>query len=62
MEEKKEISRRELLKKGLKTAGYAIPAMMLLKMGSLNAWASNYGYRSPRRKYGKHDFKNYDKD
>ena len=54
MEEKKEISRRELLKKGLKTVGYAIPAMMLLKMGSLNAWASNYGYRPPRRKYGKH--------
>jgi hypothetical protein len=62
MEEKKEISRRELLKKGLKTAGYAIPAMMLLKMGSLNAWASNYGYRPPKRKYGKYEFKNYDKD
>ena len=57
MEEKNEISRRELLKKGLKTAGYAIPAMMLLKMGSLNAWASNYGYSPPRRKYGKSKYK-----
>ena len=61
MEEKKEISRRELLKKGLKTAGYAIPAMMLLKMGSLNAWACNYGYRPPKEKDKKYKIKYKDK-
>jgi len=35
-------SRREFLKKTIKATGYAIPAMMVFRMGSTNAWAQKY--------------------
>jgi len=35
-------SRREFLKKTIKATGYAIPAMMVFKMGSTKAWAQKY--------------------
>ena len=35
-------SRREFLKKTIKVTGYAIPAMMVFKMGSTKAWAQKY--------------------
>lgn len=38
-------SRREFLKKTIKTTGYAIPAIMVFKMGSTNAWAQKYESR-----------------
>jgi len=40
--EQKEISRRDLLKKTLKTAGYTVPVLMALSSLSLNAWANSY--------------------
>ena len=41
-------SRREFLKKAIKTTGYTIPAMMVLRMGSTKAWAQKYEtQRSP---------------
>jgi hypothetical protein len=36
-------SRREFLKKACKTTGYVIPLVMVLKLGSANAWAQSYG-------------------
>ena len=36
------VTRRELLKKSLKTAGYVAPAMVFLSMASLDAWACKY--------------------
>ena len=50
------ITRRDLLKKSLKTAGYVAPAMMFLSMGSLSAWAKSYRGKpkhGPRPKPGK---------
>lgn len=39
-------SRREFLKKTIKATGYAIPAVMVFKMGSRNSWAQKYETRS----------------
>ena len=39
-------SRREFLKKTIKATGYAIPAMMVFKMGTTRAWAQKYEERS----------------
>jgi hypothetical protein len=36
------VTRRDILKKGLKTAGYVVPAMAFLSMGSLDSWAKSY--------------------
>ena len=35
-------SRREFLRKSIKATGYAIPAVMVLRMGSTRAWAQRY--------------------
>jgi hypothetical protein len=35
-------SRREFLKKTIKATGYTIPAMMVFRVGSTNAWAQKY--------------------
>jgi hypothetical protein len=35
-------TRRKFLQKSLKTAGYAIPTILVFSMGSLNAWADRY--------------------
>ena len=42
------VTRRDLLKKSLKTAGYVVPAMMFLSMGSLSAWAKSYRNGKPK--------------
>jgi hypothetical protein len=39
-------SRRDFLKKSLKTVGYSIPAMMAFSSVSLNAFASRYSRNS----------------
>ena len=39
-------SRREFLKKTIKATGYAVPAIMVFKMGSSKAWAQKYDARS----------------
>ncbi len=36
-------SRRDFLKKACKTTGYILPLVMVLKLGSSNAWAQSYG-------------------
>ena len=36
-------SRREFLKKSMKTVGYSIPVMMAFSSVALNAWAKTYG-------------------
>ena len=38
-------TRREFLKKTIKVTGYAIPAMMVFKMGSTKVWAQKYDAR-----------------
>ena len=37
-------SRRDFLKKSLKTVGYSIPVMMAFSSVALNAWAKTYGF------------------
>ena len=56
---KNKVTRRDLLKKSLKTAGYVVPAMVFLSMGSLDSWASGYGKpkKSKRPKKRKHHHK-----
>ena len=39
-------SRREFLKKTIKATGYAVPAIMVFKMGSSKAWAQKYDAQS----------------
>ena len=39
-------SRREFLKKTIKATGYAVPAIMVFKMGSSKAWAQKYEART----------------
>lgn len=41
-------SRREFLKKTIKATGYAVPAIMVFKMGSSKAWAQKYEARITR--------------
>jgi len=46
-------SRREFLKKTIKTTGYVLPLVTAFKLGSLNAWAESYG-KSIERRSGSH--------
>lgn len=45
--EQKAVSRREFLKKNLKKAGYIAPALMVLSLASLDAWARDYRIKKP---------------
>jgi hypothetical protein len=42
-EENKQTSRREFLKKSIRTTGYVLPVVVALKMSSRKAWAEQYG-------------------
>ncbi len=39
----KQISRREFLKVTLKTTGYVLPAIAVIKLNTVDAWANSYG-------------------
>jgi len=39
-------SRRDFLKKTIRATGYAMPVMMVFRMGSTRAWAQKYDSRS----------------
>jgi hypothetical protein len=39
----KQISRREFLKGTLKTTGYVLPAIAVIKLNTVDAWANSYG-------------------
>ena len=40
---KKQISRREFLTETLKKTGYVLPAIAVIKLSTVDSWASNYG-------------------
>ncbi len=42
-EEGKQTSRREFLKKTIRTTGYVLPLAVAFKMSSRKAWAEKYG-------------------
>ena len=42
---KARMTRRELLKKSIKVAGYSVPVMFAVSIGSLDVWARNYRVR-----------------
>lgn len=37
-----ETSRREFLKRTLKTSGYVLPTIMVVKLSTVDAWAQSY--------------------
>jgi len=39
----KQISRREFLKRTLKTTGYVLPAIAVIKLNTVDSWANSYG-------------------
>ena len=46
-------SRRDFLKKSLKTVGYSIPVMMAFSSVALNAWADKYTFTGNGIAYGR---------
>ena len=42
-EEDKKTSRREFLRKTIRTTGYVLPLVVAVKMSSREAWAQQYG-------------------
>ena len=38
-----QMSRREFLKGTLKTTGYVLPAIAVIKLNTVDAWANSYG-------------------
>lgn len=53
-EKKKEnhISRRKFLKRAVRTAGYALPTVTVIKLNTIDAWAKNYDAQKQRRSTG----------
>ena len=57
-----QISRREFLQGTLKTTGYVLPAIAVIKLNTVDAWANSYGREQTpsQNTKGKHEDKHED--
>ncbi len=45
---KNEMSRRKFLKGAIRTAGYVLPTITVIKLNTIEAWAQNYDTQNQR--------------